>query len=91
MPLTRLYDKAFVIYILQLFNEGNVSGPAVAYLYSISIHTLLSKSKITVAIASLILPASSGKVGNNGGMCTSSLMNSQKKKKIKGHKVRQAR
>jgi hypothetical protein len=50
------------------------------YLYSVSVHTLLSKSKVTVATASLILPASSGKVVANGDMYTTSLMYHQKKK-----------
>jgi hypothetical protein len=28
MHLSRLYDQVFVTYILQVFNEGTVSGPA---------------------------------------------------------------
>jgi hypothetical protein len=28
MHLSRLYDQVFVTYILQMFNEGTVSGPA---------------------------------------------------------------
>jgi hypothetical protein len=51
---------------------------------------LLSKSRVTVATASLVLAASFGKVVGNGGTYTTSLMYPQKKK-IKGSKVRQTR
>jgi hypothetical protein len=50
-------------YILQMLNQGTVSGLA----YSVSGHTLLSKSRVTVATASLIFPESSGKEVANGG------------------------
>jgi hypothetical protein len=42
----------------------------ISYLYSISVHTLLSKLRITVATKYLVLPESSGKVVANGGMYT---------------------
>jgi hypothetical protein len=63
------------------------------YLYSVSVYLLLSKSRVIVATASLILPASSNKVVGNGGMYTASLMYPQKKqkKKMKGSNVRQTR
>lgn len=51
-----------------------------SYMQSLSAHTLLSVSKVTVATASRILPVSSDKVSANGGTCTASLMHPQKKK-----------
>jgi hypothetical protein len=52
----------------------------ISYLYSISVHALLRKSRVTVATASLVLPASPGKVVVNGGTYIVSLMYPQKKK-----------
>jgi hypothetical protein len=42
----------------------------ISYLYSISVHTLLSKLRITVTTTYLVLPESSGKEEANGGMYT---------------------
>lgn len=47
----------------------------ISYLYSVSVHTPLSKSRMTVATAYLDLLASSGKVVTNGGFFTISLSN----------------
>jgi hypothetical protein len=53
-----------------MFNEGTVSGLADI----VSVHMLLSKLRVTVATASLILPASSGKVVAIGAAYTVSLI-----------------
>jgi hypothetical protein len=52
------------------------------YLYLISVHILLSKSRVTVATESLVLPASSGKVVASGG--NYSIPDAPQKEKMKG-------
>jgi hypothetical protein len=52
----------------------------ISYMNSVSVHTLLSKSRVNVATASLMLPASSVKVAANGDTYTASLMYLQNKK-----------
>jgi hypothetical protein len=79
-----------VTYILKVFNEATASGPAdIIFVYNLSPH-VLSKSRVTVTTASLVLPAGSGKEVANGDTYTASLMYPQKKK-IKGSKVRRTR
>jgi hypothetical protein len=36
--MSRLYDRGFVTYILQMINEGTVSGPADISVFSFSPH-----------------------------------------------------
>jgi hypothetical protein len=52
----------------------------ISCLYTISVHTSLSKSRETAATTSFIVPVSSGNVVANGGMYTVSLMYPQNKK-----------
>jgi hypothetical protein len=73
-----------VTYISQMFSEGTMSGPAGIISNSISLYRLLSKSRVTVAIASLSLPVTSGKVVANGRTCTATLMYPQMKKLMGG-------
>jgi hypothetical protein len=66
MHLSRLYDQAFVTYILQMFNEDIVSGPAdIMSLFNFSPHVF----KQVVDNCSHCIsypPARSGKVVANG-------------------------
>jgi hypothetical protein len=56
MHLSRLYDHVFVTCILQMLNEGTVSGPSdIISIFHFSSHIIKQIS------AALILPASSGK------------------------------
>jgi hypothetical protein len=56
----------------------------ISYLYSVSVHTLLSKSRVTVATVSLNLPASSSKVVANGGTYTDSILDVPPEENVKG-------
>jgi hypothetical protein len=50
MQLSRLYDQIFKTYILHLFNEGTVSGPADISLFNFSSHVVCQvKSKVKLS------------------------------------------
>jgi hypothetical protein len=38
--LSRLYDQVFVTYILQMFNEGTMSGPVDISVFNFSLHVV---------------------------------------------------
>jgi hypothetical protein len=50
-----------------MFSEGSVHSLHISHLYSGSVHTFVNTAGVTVVVAAHILPASSGKVGGNGG------------------------
>jgi hypothetical protein len=53
---------------MQVVNEGFVNSPEeIIHLYSISVHILLTVSRVIVATPVLILPANSGKIEANCG------------------------
>jgi hypothetical protein len=83
MKTKRIWVSYMIKFLWPAFYRCSVRAPWVArqmsYLYSVSIHALLSKSRVNVATASLILPASSSKVVANGGTYTTSLMYRQRK------------
>jgi hypothetical protein len=73
--------SSFELCILELFNVSiSCVTHQISYLYSVSVHKLLRKSRINVATVSLTHPVSSGKVMANGGKYTQSLMHSQNNK-----------
>jgi hypothetical protein len=56
-----------VTHILQVFNEGITSGLADIISASNFNQYVVKQAEVTVATATLILPATSGKVVANGG------------------------